>query len=42
MDFKVDEMWIMKFQNKFCMLNLSELKKRILEEGHMSSFSIHP
>lgn len=32
----------MKFYDTVCVPNLPELKKRILEEGHMSPLSIHP
>lgn len=41
-DIKVDENGVMIFWNKVCVSGLLELKKRILEEGHMSRLSIHP
>jgi hypothetical protein len=31
----------MKFRDRDCVLNLTKLKRNILEEGHMSSLSIH-
>lgn len=42
MDFKVDKNGIMKCQDKVWVAYLPELKKRILEESHKSSLSIHP
>jgi len=30
------------FHDRICVMNVLEIKKRILEEGHMSSLSIHP
>lgn len=41
MDFSVDENGIMKFQNRVCVSDFPELKKRILEEGHRRNLSIH-
>lgn len=42
MDFKVNKMGIMKFWDKIYVTCVSELTKRILEEGHLSSLSTHP
>ena len=41
-DFKVDENGILKFGNRVCIPDVTELKKSILEEGHRSGLSIHP
>lgn len=41
-DFKVNENGILKFRNRVCMPDVSELKRMILEESHRSSLSIHP
>jgi hypothetical protein len=41
-DFKVDENGVMRFHNRVCIPNFLELKRRIMEEGHRSSLSIHP
>lgn len=41
-DFIVDKNGIMRFRDRVCVPNFPELKNRILEEGHMSSLSIHP
>jgi hypothetical protein len=41
-DFKVDENGVMRFHNRVCVPNFLELKRRIMEEGHRSSLSIHP
>lgn len=40
-DFKVGDNGIMKFQDWVCVSDILELKKRILEEGHMSGLNIH-
>lgn len=40
-DFRVEENGILKFRNKVYVLDVSELKKTILEESHRSSLSIH-
>ncbi|XP_058764468.1 uncharacterized protein LOC131637920 [Vicia villosa] len=39
-DFQIDENGIMRFRGRFCILNISDLKKRILEERHRSGLSI--
>jgi len=41
-DFKLDENDVLKFHDRVCVPDVLELKKRILEEGHRSSQSIHP
>jgi len=40
--FGLDEKDILMFRNRVCLPDVLELKKWILEEGHMSSLSIHP
>lgn len=40
-DFKVDENGILKFWNRVFVLDVSELKKKILEKSHRSRLSIH-
>lgn len=41
-DFNVDENGITKLRDKVCVSDFPELKKKILEESHRSSLSIHP
>lgn len=41
-DFRIDENDVMRFRHKVCILEVPELKKSILEEGHRSGLSIHP
>jgi hypothetical protein len=41
-DFRIDKNGIMRFWDKVCVPYMPELKQSILEEGHMSSLSIHP
>jgi len=41
-DFRLDENGVLKFQDRVCVPDVLELKKRILDEGHRSSLSIHP
>lgn len=38
----MDENEILKFRNKVCVHDVSELKKTILEESHRSGLSTHP
>ena len=33
---------VLKFQNRLCVPNISNLKKRILDEAHKSMFTMHP
>lgn len=40
--FRFNENGILKFRNRVCVHDASELKKTILEESHRSSLSIHP
>jgi len=41
-DFRLDKNGVLMFRDRVCVPYVLELKKRILEEGHMSSLSIHP
>jgi len=41
-DFRLDENGVLVFRDRVCVLDVLELKKRILEEGHKSSLSIQP
>jgi hypothetical protein len=41
-DFRLDENGVLMFRDRVCVPDVLELKKRILEEGHRSSLSIHP
>ena len=41
-DFRIDRNGIMIFRDRVCVLDMSELKWSILEEGHKSSLSLHP
>lgn len=41
-DFKIDEQGILRFRDRICISNNSEMKKAILEESHRSKLSIHP
>jgi len=40
-DFILDENDILMFRDRVCVPDVSKLKKRILEESHRSSLSIH-
>jgi len=40
--FNVGSDGVLKLQDRICVLNMPELRKMILEEGHMSYLSIHP
>lgn len=40
-DFRVDKNGVLKFHNRVCVSNVSDLKGMILEESHISSLSIH-
>src|SRR3954471_20884306 len=40
-EFIIDENGIIRFGNRVCVPNVSELRKSILEEGHRSGLSIH-
>lgn len=39
-DFRVDENSVIRFRYRFCISDVLELKKSILEEGHKSGLSI--
>lgn len=39
--FRFDEKYVMRCRDRFCVPDMLELKSIILEEGHMSGFSIH-
>ncbi|KAI5385795.1 hypothetical protein KIW84_072414 [Lathyrus oleraceus] len=41
-EFRVDENGVLRFGNRVCIPDVTELKKSILEEGHRSGLSIHP
>jgi hypothetical protein len=41
-DFQIDENGIMRCRDRVCVLDVAELRKRILEEGHRSGLSIYP
>lgn len=41
-DFRVDGNGVIRFGKRVCIPDVPELKKSILEEGHMSGLSIHP
>jgi len=41
-DFRLDENNVLMFCNRVCVPDVLEIKKRILDEGHRSSLSIHP
>jgi len=41
-DFRLDENGVLMFRDRVCVPDVPELKKRILDEGHRSSLSIHP
>jgi len=40
--FRLDEHDVLMFRDRVCVSDVPELKKRILDEGHKSSLSIHP
>ena len=42
MDFRLDENGVLMFRDPVRVPDVLELKKQILEDGHMSSLSIHP
>jgi len=41
-DFRLDENGVLMFRDRVCIPDVLELKRRILNEGHRSSLSIHP
>jgi len=41
-DFKLSENGVLMFRDRVCVPDVLELKRQILNEGHMSSLSIHP
>ena len=41
-DFKIDEHGILRFRDRICIPDNSDMKKTILEESHRSKLSIHP
>jgi len=41
-NFKLDGNSVLMFRDRVCVPDVPELKKRILDEGHWSSLSIHP
>ena len=40
-DFRLGENGVLMFRDRVCVPDVAELKKRILDEGHRSSLSIH-
>jgi len=40
-DFRLDQKDVLMFRDRVCVPDVPELKKRILDEGHRSSLSIH-
>ena len=42
LDFRLDVNGVLMFRDQVCVTEVLELKKRILDEGHMSRLSIHP
>lgn len=41
-NFRIDKNGVLRFRDRVCIPNFPELKRRILEEGHKTSLSIHP
>ena len=41
-EFRLDENGVLMFRDRVCVPDVLELKKRILDEGHRCSLSIHP
>jgi len=41
-DFRLDQNGVLMFRDRVCVPDVPELKKRILDEGHQRSLSIHP
>ncbi|MCI37965.1 hypothetical protein A2U01_0059193, partial [Trifolium medium] len=41
-DFRVDESGVVRYRGRVCVPDVPELRKMILEEGHISGLSIHP
>ena len=41
-DFSLDEDGVLMFRDRVCVSSVLELKRRILDERHRSSLSIHP
>ncbi|MCI81857.1 hypothetical protein A2U01_0103131, partial [Trifolium medium] len=41
-DFGVDENGVVRYLGRVCVPDVPELRKMILEEGHLSGLSIHP
>jgi len=41
-DFRLDQNGVLMFRDRVCVPDVPELKKRIFNEGHRSSLSIHP
>jgi hypothetical protein len=41
-DFRLDENGVLMFRDRVYVPDVLELKRRILDEGHRSSLSIHP
>lgn len=41
-DLRIDENDVIRFRDRFYVLNMPELNKSTLEDGHRSGLSIHP
>lgn len=41
-DFRIDENGVMRFEDRIYVPSFSDIKKKILEEGHRSGLSIQP
>ena len=40
--FRMDDDWVLWFQNRLVVLKDLDLRRKILDEAHLSKFSIHP
>jgi transposase InsO family protein len=41
-EFKIDSEGMLRFDTRLCVPNIEDLRKKILEEAHRSSYTIHP
>ena len=41
-EFKIDSEGILRLDTRLCVPNIDDLRKRILEEAHSSSYTVHP
>ena len=42
MDFSINPFGVLRFKTRLCVLEVDELRSRILREAHHSRFAIHP